>query len=217
MTKTKDMLSAVRNPKHYNWDMSRKECIDANRAVSFNISTAHRYMSRCGHKDAAPQDLSKAIWYSLDLLSELYDKGHFPDQHTEGLDLAWEDGIVHNMLDAMEHVTARWGEQTSVFGMLRIMLNPRRAILAWIIRHLILQMYAFGLITLRADMLPPHTIYTGTRARRANQQMLNDLYDYHARVVRYHGSAYRVALPPRPAPNDPVWLKHKERDLGEQH
>ena len=66
MTDYKDKPVSNINPSHYRSDDI--ECIEVVRHMSFCQGNAIKYLWRLGQKDAAEQELKKALWYMDDLL-----------------------------------------------------------------------------------------------------------------------------------------------------
>ncbi len=60
------MSDLINRPPHYTEHPSKIECIEITRHLSFNRGNAIKYLWRCGKKDAANQELKKAIWYLND-------------------------------------------------------------------------------------------------------------------------------------------------------
>ena len=60
------MIDIINHPPHYTADQSKIECIEITRHLDFNRGCAIKYLWRCGKKDAANQELKKAIWYLND-------------------------------------------------------------------------------------------------------------------------------------------------------
>ena len=60
------MIDIINHPPHYTAHQSKIECIEITRHLDFNRGNAIKYLWRCGKKDAANQELKKAIWYLND-------------------------------------------------------------------------------------------------------------------------------------------------------
>ena len=60
------MSDLINRPPHYTEHPSKIECIEITRHLDFNRGNAIKYLWRCGKKDAANQELKKAIWYLND-------------------------------------------------------------------------------------------------------------------------------------------------------
>ena len=65
MTKRNDAPrgTPVNHPRHYNNHPSGVECIDIVEHMGFNLGNAVKYLWRADLKDAALEDMEKAIWY----------------------------------------------------------------------------------------------------------------------------------------------------------
>lgn len=67
----------VNHPTHYASEAKCSgcgepiECIDVVRHMGFDLGNAIKYLWRAGKKDAAIQDLKKAVWYIEDMIAEL--------------------------------------------------------------------------------------------------------------------------------------------------
>jgi len=59
------MKESVNHPKHYGGENNPYEAIKVIEAwdANFNIGNVLKYISRCGKKDSAIQELEKALWY----------------------------------------------------------------------------------------------------------------------------------------------------------
>jgi hypothetical protein len=57
------MNDPVNNPSHYCGHASGVEAIEIVEGWSFCLGNAFKYLFRCGHKNAAVEDLRKARWY----------------------------------------------------------------------------------------------------------------------------------------------------------
>jgi hypothetical protein len=59
------MKESVNHPKHYGGADNPYEAIKVIEAwdANFNIGNVLKYISRCGKKDSAIQELEKALWY----------------------------------------------------------------------------------------------------------------------------------------------------------